>query len=111
LSASANGSIEVDRNEAEAIASVFKEAAKTLPVTATKSALGEALGASGSIQVIMMIEAMRQGVLPGIKGLDQYEEGFPLGQATAENKHVDIRNGLVNSVGFDGNCCSLILSR
>ncbi|MGA9770771.1 MAG: beta-ketoacyl-[acyl-carrier-protein] synthase family protein [Blastocatellia bacterium] len=111
LSASGNGSIDVDRNEAEAIASVFKEATDGLPITATKSALGEALGASGSIQVIMLIEAMRQGILPGIKDLQQYEEGFPLRGATAENKNVDIRNGLINSVGFDGNCCSLILSR
>jgi 3-oxoacyl-[acyl-carrier-protein] synthase II len=110
VSASANGS-PADHKEAQAIAEVFGRGARTLPVTAIKSMLGETLGASGPLQAVAMLEAMRGGVLPGIRHLHRPEENFPLGGALGNNQQVEMRRALVNSVGLDGSCSALVLAR
>jgi 3-oxoacyl-[acyl-carrier-protein] synthase II len=111
VSLSANGSVELDRHEAEAVASSFDGRAQTLPVTAIKSMLGETLGASGAFQAVAMIEAMHDGVLPGINQLERLDDGVLLEGASPNSRAVDVRAGLINSVGLDGHCCSLILAR
>jgi 3-oxoacyl-[acyl-carrier-protein] synthase II len=111
LSASANGSVLTDRHEAQAIATVFQEGAHDLPVTAVKSMLGETLGASGALQTVALLAAMRDDVLPGIRHLEQVEEDFPLHRTGPCNQRVHLRNGLINSIGLDGNCCALVITQ
>jgi 3-oxoacyl-[acyl-carrier-protein] synthase II len=111
LSASANGSVLGDRHEAQAVAAIFGGHASALPVTAIKSMLGETLGASGTMQTVALLEAMRQGVLPGIRCLEQLEADFPLTMASPHNRQPDLRSGLINAVGLDGNCCTLVVAR
>lgn len=111
LSASANGSVLADRYEAQAVAALFDGRARSLPVTAIKSMLGETLGASGAIQTVALLAAMRQGVLPGIRHLKHVEADFPLKMASPHNHQLDLRSGLINAVGLDGNCCALVVAR
>jgi 3-oxoacyl-[acyl-carrier-protein] synthase II len=111
LSASANGSVLTDRHEAQAVAVVCQEGVSHLPVTAVKSMLGETLGASGAMQTVALLAAMRDDVLPGIRHLAQVEEDFPLHRASPSNQQVQVRNGLINSVGLDGNCCALVITQ
>jgi 3-oxoacyl-[acyl-carrier-protein] synthase II len=111
LSASANGSPRGDRREARAVAEVFGEHARSMPVAAIKAMLGETLGASGATQAVAALETMRDGVLPGIPKLVQVEEGFPLALAGPDKQSVDVSNVLVNSVGFDGHTCSVLLAK
>lgn len=111
LSASANGSPRGDRHEALAAAEVFGEHTRTMPATAVKALLGETLGASGAMQVVAAIETMRDGRLPGVPQLEEVEEGFPLSLSRHTRQGVDAGNVLVNSVGFDGHCCSLLLAK
>lgn len=111
LSASANGSQTGDRHEAEGVRAALNGQTHKLPVTAIKSMLGETLGASGPMQAVALLETMCHGVLPGIPQLDEVEQDFPFEMARSENQEVDVVNGLINSIGFDGHCCSLILSR
>ncbi len=80
-------------------------------MTAIKSMLGETLGASGPMQAVALLETMRDGVLAGIPRLEKTENGFPLKMAGAESQEADVTNGLINSIGFDGHCCSLIVTR
>jgi len=111
LSASANGSVLGDRREALAIAHVFDAQSDCVPVTAIKSMIGEALGASGALQALDLLETMRDGVLPGIPLLEQMEDGLRPVVVGPKPRQVDVRTALINSVGFDGNCCSLVLGR
>jgi len=110
LSASANGSQTGDRHEAEGVRAALNGQTHKLPVTAIKSMLGETLGASGPMQAVALLETMRGGILPGIPQLNEVEQDFPFEMARSENQEVDVVNGLINSIGFDGHCCSLILS-
>lgn len=109
LSASANGSVRADDHEAWGIQETFGDVVSRLPVTAIKSMLGETLGASGAIQAVTLIESMRSGRLPGIRGLESLAADFPLPRASAECQELDMRCGLVNSVGHDGKVCSLVI--
>jgi 3-oxoacyl-[acyl-carrier-protein] synthase II len=111
LSMSANGSVRADRNEAEAAALVFGARAGKIPVTAIKSMLGETLGASGATQTVSLVEALHDGTLPGINQLDSVEEDFPLAKASPEIHKLDLSTGLINSIGFDGGCCSMVVTR
>jgi 3-oxoacyl-(acyl-carrier-protein) synthase len=109
ISASANGSAGADRNEAFGIADALNGYAGNRPVTAVKASLGEAMGASGPIQVISLIEARRTGLLPGIAGFRETDRDLPLKEITSENRSITFGTALVNSVSLDGNCCSLVV--
>lgn len=108
---SANGSVEIDYNEAWAIASAFKEQARILPLSAIKSATGEALGASGPFQAIAAMETLRTQMIPGSPLLEQIGKDLPSIMVCRETRKIDATNVMINSIGFDGHCSSLILSR
>jgi len=110
LSASANGSRIGDRREAEGVFAGLNGQTHKLPVTAIKSMLGETLGASGPMQAVALLETMRDGVLPGIPQLKEPEDGFPLAMPRSESQETDVTSGLINSIGLDGHCCSLIIT-
>src|ERR1041384_3321531 len=111
LSASANGSQAGDRHEAKGVCAGLNGQTRKLPVTAIKSMLGETLGASGPLQAIALLETMRDGVLPGINGLEQVDDDLALDIISSENREIDLEEALINSAGFDGHCCSLVLAR
>jgi 3-oxoacyl-[acyl-carrier-protein] synthase II len=111
LSASANGSPGGDRHEALAVAEEFGCHTQRMPVAAIKAMLGETLGASGALQAVDVLETMRDGVLPGIPRFEEVEEGFGLALVGPASQSVDVSTALLNSVGFDGHVCSLILTR
>ncbi|HET9711058.1 MAG TPA: hypothetical protein VFP64_04220, partial [Pyrinomonadaceae bacterium] len=58
-----------------------------------------------------LLETMRDGVLPGIKCLEEVDDDFTLDMISSDNREIDVELGLINSVGFDGHCCSLVLAR
>lgn len=110
-SSSANGSIREDRHEAWAAARVLGGQEREVPITASKSVLGETLGASGALQVVALLEAMREGELPGISGLKELEPDFPLKGVSSRKRRVDLRTGLVSSVSYEGHATSMVLRR
>jgi 3-oxoacyl-[acyl-carrier-protein] synthase II len=109
LSAAASGSVEGDRREALGVAEALGRRAAHLPVTAIKSMLGEAMGASGGLQVAALLGTFADGVLPGISGLEEVEDGFPLARATAAACHVRPRVALATALSADGHACALLL--
>lgn len=111
LSASANGICVRDRYEVSAITSVYNGYSESLPVTAIKSMLGETLGAAGAIQVVDMVETIRDGFLPGIVNFDPVESEPALKNLSAEKRRFDIGNAQINSLGIEGNHCSLVVGR
>jgi 3-oxoacyl-[acyl-carrier-protein] synthase II len=109
LSASASGSVEVDRREALGVAAALGERAADLPVTAVKSMLGEAMGAAGGLQVVALLGTFADGVLPGIRGLDEVAERLPLGGLAAGARQVRARRALVTALSADGHAAALVL--
>jgi 3-oxoacyl-[acyl-carrier-protein] synthase II len=111
ISASGNGSVTADKDEALAIKDVWNGHHSQVPVTAIKAMVGETLGPAGALQAIDLIETMRTGMLPGVPELDQYGPELPALNISRQQREVKVHCGLVNSVGFDGNACSLVISK
>jgi 3-oxoacyl-[acyl-carrier-protein] synthase-1 len=79
---------------------VFGEAAP--PVTAFKWCYGHLIAASGIADIVMALEVLKQGVLPGIATLDSVDPvigSFPISR---ENRTVSGKVALVICRGFGG---------
>lgn len=111
IASSANGSVLGDRSEAAGIAAALGAEAERVPVTAIQSMLGDTLAASGPLGVLTLIEALRGGTLPGIRGLEEVEPDFLLARATAESQPVERDAGLVTAIGLGGGAAAVYVSR
>jgi 3-oxoacyl-(acyl-carrier-protein) synthase len=58
------GTVANDITEIKVIKTVFGDEARRLSISSTKSMHGHALGASGSVELIAVIEAIRRGIVP-----------------------------------------------
>lgn len=80
-------------------------------MSSTKSFTGHTLGASGGIESVFSVLALKHGIIfPNLR-LTTPMETFPFVPETQFLKNVPITNVLSNSFGFGGNCSSLIFSK
>jgi 3-oxoacyl-[acyl-carrier-protein] synthase II len=109
ISASANGSVLHDCYELSALCQTFGPRGKRLPVTAIKCGTGETLAASGALQIAVSFQTLETQEIPGITGLGNLPPGCPMEEILPNTRRIRARHALVNGVGFDGNCCSLVI--
>ena len=100
-----------DVAETHAIKTVFGENARSLSVSSTKSMIGHLLGAAGSVEAIVSILAIRDGIVPPTINLDEPDQECDLDYVPHASREQDIRVALSNSFGFGGTNGSLIFSR
>jgi 3-oxoacyl-[acyl-carrier-protein] synthase II len=91
-----------DELEVLAIKRSFKDHAKKLAVSSTKSMIGHLLGAAGAVEAIFSILAMRDQVAPPTMNLDNPSEGCDLNFVPNQAQPMKIRAALSNSFGFGG---------
>jgi nodulation protein E len=73
INAHGTGTVANDILEIKVIKEVFGEEAKRLSISSTKSMHGHALGASGSLELIAVIEAMRRGIVPPTVNIEEVD--------------------------------------
>lgn len=100
-----------DKSETAAIKSVFGAQAYKIPVSSTKSMTGHLLGASGAVEAVFSIMAIREGVIPPTINYQTPDpvcdlDYVPNQPRTASPKHV-----MSNSFGFGGHNATLVFSR
>ncbi|MCW2679763.1 MAG: 3-oxoacyl-(acyl-carrier-protein) synthase 2 [Frankiales bacterium] len=81
------------------------------PVTAPKSCTGHLLGAAGAVEAIAAVLALRSGLVPAIRNLDDLDDEADVDAVrtvTREHPH-DV--ALSTSFGFGGHDVSLVLTR
>jgi len=100
-----------DQAEATAIHLAFGERAKTLPVSSTKGHLGHLLGASGSVESVFCINAIRTDVLPQTLNLDQPDPKCELRHIRGQPMEQRVNITLKNSFGFGGHNACLAFGR
>ena len=91
-----------DRCETRAITQAFGKHAATLPVSATKSMHGNALGASPAIEAIACIEAIRAGWLPPTIGLSEPDPECDLDYVANIGRPMSPSFVMSNSFGLGG---------
>ena len=91
-----------DRTETRAIRAAFGAHADALLVSSSKGALGHALGASGALELIATVLALRHGVVPPTLGLAVPGGGCDLDYVPNVARESPIRSALSNSFAFGG---------
>jgi 3-oxoacyl-[acyl-carrier-protein] synthase II len=100
-----------DETEARAVCEVFGARGPECPMSSTKSMLGHSLGATGGVEFIICVEAIRKGFLPPTINCDEPDPEVGLDYLPHVGRPWDVRFALSNSFAFGGNNVSLILER
>jgi len=99
-----------DLIELESVKRLFGDAAKSLSMSSTKSAIGHLLGGAGAVESIFCILALRDQVVPPTLNLDNPEEGTEgMDLVPHEAKQREVKAVLNNSFGFGGTNASLVM--
>jgi 3-oxoacyl-[acyl-carrier-protein] synthase II len=100
-----------DQAETNAIKTVFKEHAKAISISSTKSQLGHLLGASGGVELIFCALALRDGLIPPTINLENPDPLCDLDYTPNTARKLDISIAMSNSFGFGGHNGSLVVGK
>ena len=100
-----------DIAETEAIKAVFKEEAKKVWVSSTKSMTGHALGAAGAIESVFSILALHHSKVPPTINLENPSPECDLDYVPHTAREKNLKAVMNNSFGFGGTNACLVFSR
>ncbi|MED4832498.1 beta-ketoacyl-[acyl-carrier-protein] synthase family protein, partial [Geobacillus stearothermophilus] len=100
-----------DKYETEAIKEVFGDHAYKLAVSSTKSMTGHLLGATGAVEAIFSVLAIRDGIIPPTINYETPDPECDLDYVPNEARKQDVRVVLSNSFGFGGHNATLIFKK
>ncbi|MBA3484520.1 MAG: beta-ketoacyl-ACP synthase II [Pirellulales bacterium] len=97
-----------DKAETIAMKRVFENHAQKVNVSSTKSQLGHLLGASGGVELILSLFALRDQVCPPTINLDNPDPACDLNYTPHQPQQRSIKAVMSNSFGFGGHNASII---
>ena len=100
-----------DLFETRAIKNVFKENAKNIPISSSKSMTGHLLGAAGAVESIICVKALQEGFIPPTIGYKVSDEELDLDYVPNVGREAKLNYVLTNSLGFGGHNASLVFKR
>ncbi len=105
-----------DRAEVSAVFDVFgnharRSAGGTLLMSSTKSTHGHCLGASGAVEMIACLHAVRDSIVAPTTNLDKPDDGFDLDLVPHHAREREMRYSMNNTFGFGGHNVTLIIGR
>lgn len=100
-----------DQIETLAIKRAFGEHAKKLKISSTKSMTGHLLGASGAIEALFSILALRDGFVPPTINYKNFDPNCDLDYTVNEGVKKDLRVAISNSLGFGGHNATLVFKK
>lgn len=111
INAHGTGTQANDVTETRAIRLAFGAHADKLAVSSTKSMHGHALGASGALELVAVVSALGDGVVPPTANLDQPDPACDLDYVPNVARAMPLRAALSNSFAFGGLNAVLALKR
>jgi 3-oxoacyl-[acyl-carrier-protein] synthase II len=100
-----------DKSETAAIKTVFGEQAYNIPISSTKSMTGHLLGASGALEAVFCILAIREEILPATINYHTPDPECDLDYVPNRPRKASPKHVMSNSFGFGGHNATLIFSR
>ncbi len=100
-----------DVAETRAVKQVFGDHARRLAISSTKSCVGHLLGASGGVELIATVLAMRDGIAPPTINLDEPDPECDLDYVPNQARPMKIERAMSNSFGFGGHNACIAVGR
>lgn len=100
-----------DKLETLAIKNLFKEHAKDINISSTKSMTGHLLGAAGGVEAIATTLALKEGIIPPTINYEHPDEECDLNYTPNKMVEREIKYALSNSLGFGGHNASLLFKK
>ncbi len=95
-----------DKTETFAIKRLFGEYAHEIPISSSKSVTGHALGATGALEAIYSIYALKKGIIPPTWNYETPDPECDLDYVPNAPRHANLEYVLSNSFGMGGqNAC------
>ena len=100
-----------DPTETRSIKLAFKDHAKKLKISSTKSMLGHMLGATGAMEALITIKALQDQFVPPTINLDNPDPECDLDYVPHKGQDLSFDYGMSNSLGFGGHNSCLVIKR
>lgn len=100
-----------DRCETMALKKAFGSHAQNLMVSSTKSMTGHLLGASGAVEAVFTVMALKDGFVPATIHYREKDEECDLDIVPNQGRKAALRYAMSNSLGFGGHNASLVFKR
>lgn len=100
-----------DKFETMAIKTVFKDFAKKVPVSSTKSMTGHMLGAAGSVEFIACALAIQDGIIPPTINYENPDPDCDLDYVPNTARRCALETAMSNSLGFGGHNTSIVVKK
>lgn len=100
-----------DITETIAIKDAFKDHAYHLNVSSTKSMTGHLLGASGAVEAIMALLAVKEDFIPPTINTKVLEEGCDLNYTLGKGVKKLVNVAISNSLGFGGHNATIVFKK
>jgi 3-oxoacyl-[acyl-carrier-protein] synthase II len=96
--------------ETRAIKAVFRDHAKKVAISATKSMTGHLLGGAGAVEMAACALAIRDSVIPPTINLENPDEECDLDYTANTARERKVRVAVNNSFGFGGHNATLVVT-
>jgi 3-oxoacyl-[acyl-carrier-protein] synthase II len=100
-----------DLSETKAMKTVFKDHAKRLAVSSTKSMTGHLLGAAGGVEAVYSVLAIKHGVIPPTINYETPDPECDLDYVPNTPREAKVETVMSNSFGFGGTNATLIFKK
>ncbi|MCK4913559.1 MAG: beta-ketoacyl-ACP synthase II [Planctomycetes bacterium] len=102
-----------DIAESSAIRTVFGQRAYKLAVSSTKGCLGHLLGASGAVELIVCVKAIKESIIPPTINLENQDPrcDAKMDYVPLEARQANINVAASNSLGFGGHNACLVIGK
>ena len=100
-----------DKFETMSLKTVFGEAARSIPISSSKSMIGHTLGAAGGIECAVTVLSIRDQKIHPTIHVQTPDPECDLDYVTEGARDLEIRYAMSNSLGFGGHNSSLLFAR
>jgi 3-oxoacyl-(acyl-carrier-protein) synthase len=100
-----------DQSETRAIKAAFGEKAYEIPVSSTKSMTGHMMGATGALEAIFCVQAVREGIMPPTIHYETPDPECDLDYIPNEAREKKIDLAISNAFGFGGHNAVLAIRK